>query len=153
MQLGQPDVPALAGNKVQAPPRSPRGRTPGSKPHPIPLAAHGPDRLFTDPAPAELSRERGSTQLLACAPGPFSTRGGRLWWLLLLSALGFSRDYGLFAPRETAPILVKSGTQKQKLGQAGLISFRVQAWVKDSIEFEWCFLPRCELGTRGRKTL
>lgn len=41
LQLGRPDVAALAGNKVHAPPQSPRGRTPGSKPHPIPPATRG----------------------------------------------------------------------------------------------------------------
>lgn len=101
LQLGRPDVAALAGNEVHAPPQSPRGRTPGSKPHPIPLATRGPDRLFTDSAPAVVSQEMGKAhQLLAHAPGPFSTRDGRLWWLLFLSALDFSRELWAVCPRE-----------------------------------------------------
>lgn len=95
LQLGRADVAALAGNKVQALPQSPRGRTPGSKPHPIPLATRGPDRLFTDPSPASVSLEKGSTP----AP-PFSTRDGRLWWLLLLSALDFSTELWAVCSRE-----------------------------------------------------
>lgn len=47
----------------------------------------------------------------------------------------------------------KLKNKTKKPWQAGPIIFRVQARVKDSIECEWCFPPRCELGTLGKKTL
>lgn len=48
---------------------------------------------------------------------------------------------------------LKVELKKKKKCQAGPITFRVQARVKDSTECEWCFPPKCELGTREKKTL